>query len=573
MTNINKYVDMSAKEALKLAKDRFLLLPDIQREYVWSMNDIEKLFDSIVDGYPIGSCIFWKTNRNIINKEKPNLYYFIREYEKAKTKNEKAPELIGDEGDYYIVLDGQQRITSLNIAYYGSYTSFKGGRGHAWSNPKYWITRELYYNLDYHIQEGNPLKDDEHPPKRFEFLTTEAAQEGNYYKVKNLLAYNDNNALLRDLIQKNYSTKIQDDLAELFSRTLSSNSDGLIHYYCVSEETYDAALDIFVRVNSTGKKLAKSDLLFSTLIDGWKEGKESIESLLQYVNNQGDGFGFSRDYLMRLMLVLVGAPPNLKIENFDRKTVELIRNNWKRISRALKSMVELLVTIGFSNAFMSSYNATMPLVYYIYRGGKFADEKSKKEAKKFMLVSMAKGLFGVASNEALRSTRKALLEVNCSIEPFSVNLFEAVVLTGNRTFKVTSEDIDYWLDNYSIGQNTYVILTLLYPELKLNQVSFHQDHCHPYVSFEKSQIKELGLSEEKIVEWQALRNRLANLQFLEGRENESKNKTPLKKWVEEGGKIKYKPNVSLELKDFEDFYYARRLMIKDELLHIFNIEE
>ena len=62
MSEGNRYVDMSAVEALKLAKNHFLLLPDIQREYVWNMDDVEKLFESITDGYPIGSCIFWKTN-------------------------------------------------------------------------------------------------------------------------------------------------------------------------------------------------------------------------------------------------------------------------------------------------------------------------------------------------------------------------------------------------------------------------------------------------------------------------------------------------------------------------------
>ena len=126
MADSNKYIDMSAKEALKLAKDKYLLLPDIQREYVWSMEDIEKLFESIVDGYPIGSCIFWKTNKKTLNAEKPNLYFFLREFKREESKNEKASEVFGEEGDYYIVLDGQQRITSLNIALYGScllYTS------------------------------------------------------------------------------------------------------------------------------------------------------------------------------------------------------------------------------------------------------------------------------------------------------------------------------------------------------------------------------------------------------------------------------------------------------------------
>ena len=573
MADSNKYVDMSAKEALKLAKDNYLLLPDIQREYVWSMDDIEKLFESIVDGYPIGSCIFWKTNKKTINEEKPNLYFFLREFESGKSKNEKAPEVFGEEG-YYIVLDGQQRITSLNIALYGSYTSFKGGRGHRWADPKYWVKRELYYNLDFYAKAADEEKDDEHPPKRFCFLTDEESREGQYYKVKNLLSFDDGNALLRWLISEQYAIKVQDDLVKLFSRIHSSGSDGLIHYYCISENTYDEALDIFVRVNSTGRKLSKSDLLFSTLIDGWKEGKENIEGALKSANSQGDGFNFTRDYLMRLLLVLVDAPTNLKIESFDQKTIQKIRDNWDDLAKAFADMVNMLASIGISDGFLTSYNSTMPLVYYLYKGGTLKSDEAKREARKFLSISMAKRLFGVASNDSLRNTRNALQSYDCKKNPFSVSIFDAVTLTGNRTFTVAENDIDYWLDTYTIGQNTYVILSLLYPELKLNQVSFHQDHCHPYASFDTKRLKDLGITEDKITEWQFKRNLLPNLQFLEGSENESKNKTPLGSWIQEGHTIKFMPNgVSLEQKDFDTFFSERRKLIKSELLKVFNIQQ
>ena len=93
MPTDNKYEDISAIKALKLVSDKTILLPDIQREYVWDIADIERLFESIVDGYPIGACIFWKTTRKTINQEKPNLYYFVREFRRGETKNEKAPEV------------------------------------------------------------------------------------------------------------------------------------------------------------------------------------------------------------------------------------------------------------------------------------------------------------------------------------------------------------------------------------------------------------------------------------------------------------------------------------------------
>ena len=273
MATTNQYETMSAITALNIARAGNLLLPDIQREYVWNVNEIEALFESITDNYPIGSCIFWKTNRKIINKEKPNLYYFLRTFKTDTAKNEKVPEVLVDEADYYIVLDGQQRITSLNIALFGSYTYYKGGKGHLRTNPKSWVTKELYYNLDYYKTNDG---DDEHPRKRFCFLTNKEVETGNYFKVKILLGYKNLQEFIKYMLNAGFDDQSINDLSVLFERLYSSAGNGLIHYYCIAENNYDDALDIFVRVNSTGRKLSKSDLLFSTLIDGWKVGKESF---------------------------------------------------------------------------------------------------------------------------------------------------------------------------------------------------------------------------------------------------------------------------------------------------------
>jgi len=74
------------------------------------------------------------------------------------------------------------------------------------------------------------------------------------------------------------------------------------------------------------------------------------------------------------------------------------------------------------------------------------------------------------------------------------------------------------------------------------------------------------------LEWQKKRNLLPNLQFLEGGENESKDKTQLKQWVSEGNDFKYHPSgISLDLKEFDTFFEKRRELIKDELKKIFEI--
>ena len=336
---------------------------------------------------------------------------------------------------------------------------------------------------------------------------------------------------------------------------------------------YDKALDIFVRVNSTGKKLTKSDLLFSTLINGWKEGKSNIDKTIKSMNSCGDGFKFNRDYLMRLGLVLVDADPNLKIKALNVKTVQKIHNQWEQIAKSARKLAKLLADIGMCDENLISYNATMPIAYFLYRGGEIKDADAKKETKKFLSVAFAKGLFGVASNAALSKSRNALQGINCKNTTFSLKLFENETLTGGRTFTVNEKEIDRWLDNYEKGPNTYVLLSLLYPNLKLSQVAFHQDHCHPYSGFSDANLKSLNLTAEKVKEWQKKRNLLPNLQFLEGTENESKNKTPLKEWVANNHDFDFHPtNVSLELQDFDTFFDERRKLIKKELKKNFEVQ-
>ena len=81
-------------------------------------------------------------------------------------------------------------------------------------------------------------------------------------------------ALLRELIKAGYEEIIQNDLCRLFSRIHSSGSDGIVHYYCISENTYDEALDIFVELILPDENFQNPIFCFLLLLmDGRKEKK------------------------------------------------------------------------------------------------------------------------------------------------------------------------------------------------------------------------------------------------------------------------------------------------------------
>lgn len=567
------YQKLSIKEAINYIDSGRMFLPEIQRKFVWKEIQIENLFDSLILGYPIGALLFWRTSKKNINNsgDSLNLYKFIREYHERDNhdnKKESLP-LTTDYESYYIVLDGQQRLSSLYIAIKGS-VAYKLPR--CWWNldgsfPK----KELYMNVNSSLT--TKVQDDDNI-KRFKFLTQKEYEEdpSKWFKVKEIFRY-DNEYDLFEYVAQNYPENKQlagKNIMALY-KVLTAKDTSPLSFYEIEEADYDDVLNIFVRVNSSGTPLSKTDLLFSTLVSSWTGGREEIESLVNTMNGRGNKFSFDTDFVMRAALTLTDSPINLKIESFKKTNVLKISENWEKIKEALLNMVEFLTKTGFSDQSITSYNALIPITYYLYRGGSLTKDNISA-FRYYFIVAQLKSVFSFASNTVITETRRCVQKIkNFKKELFSIKLFDDVRLPGGMNFSVSEDLINRCFD-YEKGSYTFMLLSLLYPEVKLDAAIFHQDHVHPYIGFENKRMKKAGFTKEISEKWQAVRNKLPNLQLLQGSENESKNDSTLVDWVAVGNVVKYMPNgVSYELKDFELFYKGRKALMKEELCRIFNV--
>lgn len=548
-----------------------IYLPAIQRKYVWNDSQITRLFDSIMLGYPIGTFLFWKVKKEIVNQNEYSMYEFIREFhEKEYNKNPLAPEFPNPKDEtIWAVLDGQQRLTSLYIALKGS-LSRKLPRKR-WNNPDAFPQKELYFDLH------SGKSDDDDITYNFKFLTGEEAKMNKdgkiWYPVKDILKYPAAKLMREVLIPRGLET---DELAidNIYLLHQRLTIDEIINYFEVEEDSIDSVLDIFVRVNSGGTVLSKSDLLFSTIVSHWDSARDEIDNLLSEINNNGR-FKFSNDFIMRTCLYVLDMSVALKVETFKKDSVMKIKDNWEDIRRAIKKTVELLKEFGFNSENMISYVAVSPMVYYIFKGGNL-DDNSKDELKKYIIVAQLRQIFGTASNSALTSIRKALNEApNDSFRMSNLNIIR---FTGDRTLRYTADEIDTMVYEQEIGPYTFMLLSLLYPHLKYDEIEFHQDHMHPKSSFEEAKIKDLKLpngeviDDEKKEEWRRRRNTLPNLQLLNGRENEAKGAKPLVDWLEEPSikkNVMYLPeDVSYELSNFEEFMEKRQELMSNALKDI-----
>lgn len=572
------YINTSMKKAIALIESGRMYLPAIQRKYVWREEQITKLFDSLMQGYPIGTFLFWKVSKKQADNSKSVFYKFIKDYnEKNNTTNEKITcPLVLDYEYYYIVLDGQQRLTSMYVALQGS-IAMKKPRCR-WSSSNAFPKKELYFNIN--SDPLNKCEDDDFTYEFKFFEENEVEKDKQWFKVKDILIYEDNAKLMEYFVLNSITNSLQiKNLSRLLSVVCDEEKTPVVSYYEIDkdidqkERTYDDVLNIFVRVNSGGTVLSKSDLLFSTIVSTWKEARDKVENIIQEVNGYGNKFNFNNDFIMRTCLYVNELPINLQLESFKSDNIMQIKDNWKKTEDSIKGVVNLLVEFGFCNDNIISYNAIIPMIYYVFIGGKIDNDNVVKELHKYFIISQTKNLFGVASNSALSSTRSALNKYKSKYTPFNMEMLKDIKLTGNRNFLTDENYIDDLLENYVYGSPyTFMILSLLYDNIKLGQYEWHVDHMHPFSSFYDNKLKKLALDNETIKIWQYDRNKLGNLQLLEGKENKRKNDESFIDWLKVNEKFaKYLPKVDLQLTNFEEFLNQRQALLKTRLLKIFDI--
>lgn len=146
---------ITINEAVSSIHTRKYVLPSIQRELVWDVDQITKLFDSLMRDYPIGSFLYWKVEAG--QKKKFQFYEFIRKYHQKDSKHNPKANVDGD-SEITALLDGQQRLTSLYLGLKGSYADKLPRK--RWSDPLAYPERELYLNL---------LSESEEPELKYDF--------------------------------------------------------------------------------------------------------------------------------------------------------------------------------------------------------------------------------------------------------------------------------------------------------------------------------------------------------------------------------------------------------------------
>ena len=571
---------ITIKEAIDKIVDRTYLLPAIQRKFVWSSDQIEILFDSLMRGYPINSFMFWEVKEDSV-KNQFKFYQFLTEYRQFFKEDNPDIDTKGYK-DFLAVIDGQQRLTSLYIGLKGSY-AYKLPRKWWFNNEENLPTRHLYLNLSQALPEDNERQ----MIYDFQFLTKQEFERKSedpnsiWYKINDILNFKtqgdiDNYIDSKGWLHKDFTKKTIGKLFEVIFK------EPLINYYLEKTQEIDTVLDIFIRTNSGGEPLSFSDLLMSITTAHWKsDARKEIPNVVNKVFEIGNpGFLINKDFVLKTCLVLFNDNIKFQVKNFDQSNVIIFEKNWDRINKSITEAFTLLANLGFNNQNLRAKNAVIPIIYYIYHRGiendinspiKYKDDKQL--IRKWLCASLLKGVFGSQSDTVLGGLRKAIkaeLADTSKQASFPLDrIKDEFKANPAKNLSFDDELIEGLLTTQKDAPDCFAILSLIYSHLNFGNQEYHKDHLHPASYF--SAIKRTDFQTDDDfnfykdpTNW----NGIGNLQLLNGTLNQSKLASPLKDWVATNNIDKINqliPNESLDIVDFKNFIRKRKELLKTQL--------
>ena len=277
-----------------------MLLPEFQRGYVWNRDQVRGLMKSVYRDYPVGALLVWET-------------------ETAADQTRGGP-LGGGAGQKHLLLDGQQRVTTLYGVVRGRAPGFFDGDASAFT--------DLYFNLeseDFQFYAPMRMKND---PLWID--VTELFRQGTGPMLRRLMGATDDH------------DQVATYLARLGVLLNVLNREFHIEQITGADKTVDVVVDIFNRVNSGGTKLSKGDLALARICSEWDQARPWMRTYLD--GWAARGYSFTLDWILRnTTAVATGRAPFSTLEDVSASDFEVaLKNSKDHIDHLLGLAVERL---------------------------------------------------------------------------------------------------------------------------------------------------------------------------------------------------------------------------------------
>lgn len=387
--------EATVEELVGMIERGELRLPEMQRRYVWRSTRVRDLLDSLYRGYPSGAILLWETDEQVPLQEMA------------------VPQAANPYASTRLLLDGQQRLTSLSAVIRGQPVTVRGRR-----RPI-----ELLFNLEHPDQLGvvtevnedaddseDELEEDETDSssdelqKRFDQMTfvvgtRKLEARPHWVRVSDVFRTDSDAAFLTQAGIKGFD----DPKYEKYSRRLARLRGIRKYVYRMDvlerQLSYDEVTEIFVRVNSLGAKLRSSDLALAQITAKWRNSLRTFESFQAECAKAG----FDLDLGLLLKNLIVFATGQSRFLTVGALTLEQLQCGWKESRQGMQFALNYLrSTVCIDDpVLLSSPFLLITLAYLGHTRGYSLTPKESSHLRYWARLANAKGRYSRGSSETI----------------------------------------------------------------------------------------------------------------------------------------------------------------------------
>lgn len=389
--------EASVEELVGMIERGELRLPEMQRQYVWRSPRVRDLMDSLYRGYPSGAILLWETDEAVPLQQ----FAVAQQANPYKTTR--------------LLLDGQQRLTSLSAVIRGEPVSVRGRK-----KPI-----ELLFNLDHpdqlafitEVNEESDVDDDDDEVDddqadssedellqrfnnmTFVVMTKKLERLPNWIRVSEVFKTDSDAPFLKEA----GVTSFDDPRYEKYSQRLA-RLRGIRKYVYrmdVLERTlnYDEVTEIFVRVNSLGAKLRSSDLALAQITARWRNSLSIFQDFQKACTEQGFEFDLGI-YLKNMVAFATGQSRFLTVGTLS---LETLQSAWAQSCKGMEFALNFMRSnVGVTSpALLSSPFVLITLAYFGHKRDYHLTSAEAEKLRYWVLIANAKGRYSRGSSETL----------------------------------------------------------------------------------------------------------------------------------------------------------------------------
>jgi len=342
-----------------------------------------------------------------------------------------------------------------------------------------------------------------------------------------------------------------------------------------SEELYgeDDVVEVFIRANSGGTKLGKSDLLFSLLAASWQHSEDEMEMLLSDINKKG--FKFTRDFILKTCLCLLNRGARYEVMKFrDEDTRNRIEDEWDEICKSIRDVSDFVYEKTFircDNA-LPSYLTLIPLIYLRHHHKSVFSSATGIE--EYLIRTLLTGAFSGTPDQLINDLIKRIKET----KSFVLKEMFGVIRSQGKSLELTEDRL--WDMGYG-SNNIHLLFNYWYRQFNYTPTYSNNmpqvDHIFPQSLLRKEKRKNPETGKMNMLKYYAPeRNQLANCMLLTAQENGGGGKTdiPPEIWFKDKDKAYLEKHSIPENRDlwkldrYDDFVAKRKEMILDRFKSI-----